>query len=287
MQIEIISSGLCSTLQDCGRFSFLDQGMPTSGYMDADAAHLANLLLGNSVNSTLVEMMLLGIKFKVNAPISIAITGANMHPKVNGIAVELNKVIQVPKDGIVSLSGASSGMYTYIAFSGSIDVPFAFKSTATYVPASIGGVNGKSLQKGNLLTIKNATCIKGNTKVKVPEYKNHIKVACLPGPEWEQFSIETQNKFLNTLYTVSKNSNRIGIRLEGDLLQMPLIDEIISSGIVKGTVQITKGGSPIVMMSDAPTTGGYLRIVNLTEKAINQLAQLPLGGTVVFNIKEH
>lgn len=287
MQIEIISSGLCTTLQDKGRFSFLDQGIPTSGFMDTAAAHLANLLLGNPVENTLVEMMLLGAKFKVNAPVSIAITGANMNPKVNGVSVALNKVIKIPAMSVVSFSGASSGMYTYVAFSGVIEVPSVFKSTSTYLPAAIGGVDGKTLLKGTLLTVKDVKIVNENAKVKTSVYQKEVVVDCLKGPEWEHFSIESQTQFLNTSYTVSKNSNRIGIRLEGNSINMPVVDEIISSGIIKGTVQITKAGNPIVMMADAPTTGGYLRIVNLTEKSINQLAQLQVGGTVVFRIAEH
>ncbi|NJB82763.1 5-oxoprolinase subunit C family protein [Wenyingzhuangia aestuarii] len=285
MNIEIISSGLSATLQDDGRMAFLDKGIPACGFMDANAAHLANGLLNNAPNTVLIEMMLLGIKFRTNDAIAIAITGANMHPKVNGKEVAMNKVLQIPKDGIVSLSGASTGMYGYIAFAGEIEVAPVFGSKSTYVPAAIGGVNGKALEKGMVLSISNPKPINVHAKVKTNTYLNSIEVACLKGPEWELFSLESQTQFLNSTYTVSKNSNRIGIRLEGTLISMPVVDEIISSGIVKGTVQITKAGNPIVMMADAPTTGGYLRMVNLTEKAINQLAQLPIGGTVTFKIR--
>ncbi|NIJ45256.1 antagonist of KipI [Wenyingzhuangia heitensis] len=285
MQIEIISLGLSATLQDGGRTQFLDKGIPRAGFMDIDAAHLANILLNRDPNAVLIEMMLLGIKFKVNKAVSIAITGANMHPKVNGEQVAINKVIQVPKDGIVSLSGASSGMYGYLSFSGDINVESVFESKSTYLTAAIGGLNGKALKKGDLLSVINTNSVSSNAKIKATTYKNTIQIECLKGPEWHQFKKETQDQLLNTTYTVSKNSNRIGIRLEGTPIKMPSVDEIISSGIVKGTVQITKAGNPIVMMADAPTTGGYMRLVNLTEKAINQLAQLPIGGKVQFVLK--
>lgn len=286
MCIEVISSGLCTTIQDGGRHFYQDKGIPVSGFMDVASAHLANLLVKNKPHTALVEMMYVGIKFKTDKAIYIAITGANMQPKVNGETVEMNKLIKVPKNGIVSLSGAQSGVYGYIAFSGEILVDNVYESKSTYLPAKIGGYKGRKLEKGDVVPFLENTIELYNAKVKRRVFKNRVVLGCLKGPEWNQFSKQSKLKFLKSKYTVTKNSNRIGIRLEGNPVVLPIKDEIISSGIVKGTVQITKGGFPIVMMADAPTTGGYLRMLNLTEQACNELAQVQIGGEVRFRLIE-
>ncbi|MGY6647340.1 5-oxoprolinase subunit C family protein [Wenyingzhuangia sp. IMCC45574] len=282
MSIEIISPGVSSTLQDGGRYGFQDMGIPVSGFMDTRAAMLANLLVDNPKDTVLIEMTLLGIKFKAQENITIAITGANMQPKQNGKNVAMYKALEISKGDIVILSGAKTGVYGYLAVAGGFNVERDLGSKSTYLPAKLGGLEGRKLQKGDILPLNNKYLQQNISKLKPAEHKNKVKLDCLPGPEWDWFSQESKNTFFNTQFKVHQNSNRIGVRLEGAFVELPKRDEIISSGIVKGTVQITKGGQPIVMMADAPTTGGYLRMVNLTEQACNILAQVPVGGQVQF-----
>ncbi|MDO6802941.1 biotin-dependent carboxyltransferase family protein [Wenyingzhuangia sp. 1_MG-2023] len=285
MAIEIISSGLATTLQDGGRFGYQDQGIPVSGFMDGDAAHIANLLLNNPPNAVMIEMTMVGIKFKAIQELVIAITGADMQPKLNGEALTMYKALTIPKDAVVSFSGAKNGVYSYIAVLGGFDIQDEFGSKSTYTPAKLGGFYGRKLEKGDVLPVPNKKITQKLARVKAIDYKQNAQLYCLKGPEWDWFSEESKTAFLETTFKIHQHSNRIGIRLEGTLLKMPKRDEIISSGIVKGTVQITKGGQPIVMMADAPTTGGYLRIVNLTQHACHILAQIPPGGTVQFVLK--
>lgn len=282
MSIEILSSGLSSTLQDAGRLGVQDQGIPVSGFMDTNAASTANLLVNNPANMVLIEMTLLGIKFKACENMTIAITGADMQPRIGNEKVKMYKAVKILKGTVVRLAGVKTGVYGYLAVSGGFDVVKEFDSKATYVPAKLGGWQGRALQKGDVVPIHHQYLEQRISKVKAVVYSNNVTLSCLPGPEWSLFSKESQQAFLTTSFNVHKNSNRMGVRLEGNLVSMPLKDEIISSGIVKGTVQITKGGQPIVMMADAPTTGGYLRMVNLTEQACNTLAQVAIGGKVRF-----
>ena len=284
MSLEVVKPGLLSIIQDSGRVGFQDKGIPKSGFMDVDSAHLANLLVNNSPKSALIEMCLVGAKFKVLENVTIAITGANMQAKVDGIPLMLNKAIQVKKDTVVSFSVAINGVYTYLAIGGVIKANTIFNSKSTYLPAKIGGIKGRPLKKRDLISVKtnNNTLVK--SKVKHTAFKKEVVLSCLKGPEWKLFSEASKNIFFSTEYTIDKNSNRIGIRLNGVLIPLPNRNEIISSGIVKGVVQITKSGQPIVMMADAPTTGGYLRFVNLTEKACNQLAQMSIGNRVKFKM---
>lgn len=282
MSIEILSPGLSTTIQDHGRFGYQDKGIPVSGFMDVTSAQLANTLVTNKLNSAVIEMTMLGIKFKALQPITIAITGANMQPKLNGKPVHMYKALKIPKNGIVSFKGATAGVYSYIAVLGGFKIPRVLESKATYTPASIGGFKGRMIQKGDLLPVLHQTLKPIKSKVKAPNFLPSAVLECLPGPEWEDFDDESKKAFFNAFFIIAKDSNRIGIRLEGDAIKLSKKDEIISSGILKGTVQITKGGQPIVMMADAPTTGGYMRLVNLTNKACDVLAQVPIGGKVQF-----
>ncbi|GGF71386.1 5-oxoprolinase subunit C family protein [Wenyingzhuangia marina] len=285
MSIEILSPGLNTTIQDGGRLGFQDKGIPVSGFMDVTSAQLANTLVTNELNTAVIEMTLLGIKFKATQAITIAITGADMQPKLNGKSITMYKAVEIPKDGIVTFKGASSGVYGYIAVLGGFKTPRVLGSKSTYVPAKLGGYKGRILQKGDLLPVLHNTLKAIKSKVKTPNFLLSVELFCVKGPEWDWFSTESKTAFLDTIFTIGKDSNRIGIRLEGNKIVLPKKDEIISSGIIKGTVQITKAGDPIVMMADAPTTGGYLRMVNLTQKSCDLLAQVPIGGKVQFILK--
>ncbi|ANW96063.1 hypothetical protein AXE80_07135 [Wenyingzhuangia fucanilytica] len=286
MSIEIISPGLSSTIQDGGRFGFQDKGIPVSGFMDVTSAHLANTLVTNDLDTAVIEMTLLGLKFKAHQAITIAITGANMQPKLNGVSIPMYKSITIPKDGIVSFKGAVQGVYGYVAVLGGFKIPRILGSKSTYVPAKLGGYKGRILQKGDLLPVLHNTLGAVKSKVKAPLFLPSATLECILGPEWYLFSDASKASFFDAVFTISKDSNRIGIRLESSDVLLPEKDEIISSGIIKGTVQITKSGQPIVMMADAPTTGGYLRLVNLTENACDVLAQIPVGGKVQFVLKQ-
>ena len=282
MSIEILTSGFNTTLQDRGRFGSQDQGVPTSGFMDVGAAHMANILVTNERNTCLLEMSLVGLKFKALHAITIAITGANMSPMLADKPISMYKAIEIPEGGIVSFKGASCGVYCYVAVFGGINVPKVLNSQSTYEPAAIGGMLGRALQKGDLLPVSNQTLKQIHSKVRVPPMLTKVNLECSKGPEWDLVSDKSKAVFFETTFMISNQSNRIGIRLEGTPIQLSEKDEIISSGIVRGTVQITKSGQPIVMMADAPTTGGYIRLVNLTLKACDLLAQVPIGGEAKF-----
>ncbi len=288
MSLEVLKPGLHTSIQDGGRVGFQDKGIPKSGFMDTQSAHLANLLVNNPPNTSLIEMSFLGATFKVHKTIEIAICGACMGALANNTHIPINKKVLIKKGTVLTFSQATRGVYTYLAVSGSFMIPTYLGSTATYIPAGIGGQQGKLLKKGDKIPIKSIS-IKTNCsfgRVKPIQAKTTLNLTCLKGPEYHCFSIQDLDSFFTNTYTISKNSNRIGTRLQGTSLELTNVTEIISSGIVKGTVQITKGGLPIVLMADAPTTGGYLRIVNLTRKACNILSQLPVGKKVQFQLMQ-
>lgn len=287
MSLKVLKPGLYVTIQDKGRLGFQDKGIPKSGFMDVKSANLANMLVNNKPGDSLIEMGLLGATFKVLKDINIAVCGAEMNAKIDDELIETNKLFFVKKGSVLKFSNATNGIYTYLAISGGLKLNKYLGSTATYIPAEIGGLKGQILKKNDVINTYISKRVLSNSKIKKTPFKNQIILTCLKGPEYHQFPDKALELFKTTQYVVSKDCNRIGIRLEGSPLTFANKSEIISSGIVKGTIQITKGGLPIIMMSDAPTTGGYMRIANLTVDACNKLSQVAVGGIVKFKFCNH
>lgn len=286
MSFEIIRGGLMTTIQDGGRYGVQDQGIPVSGFMDVSSAQIANSIIGNSINSAVLECCQIGCILKVNTEVSVAFYGAHMELKLNHQVVPQGKILTLTTNDILSIGISKHGMYGYLAICGQLDLPLVYNSQSTYLPSKFGGFNGRSLQKDDLIKIVKPKVLPNNFSIIKPQkFHNNIILNTLPGPEWDAFSMEAKQTMLSSTFTVSKDINRIGYRLDGPKIPLGSKKEIISSGMIKGTVQITSAGTPIIMMADSPTSGGYLRALNLTERACDQLAQAQVGGIVELRIK--
>ena len=154
MGIEIISSGLQTTIQDLGRAGWRHMGVPESGGADKFSLKLANFILGKPFNSPVLECTLNGPTLKFSAPYSVVITGADMNPKINNKEVEMNQVIEVKPDDILSMDNCSKGCRSYIAFSEEILAKDFLGSTSTYLPAKLGGIEGLPLKEGSVINTK-------------------------------------------------------------------------------------------------------------------------------------
>ena len=284
MGLKVVKAGMFTTIQDGGRVGIQQYGVPVCGFMDTESAHLANLLVGNVATEALIECTLLGPTFEVLQDTVIAITGADMLATIDGTVVEMNKPIRVKTNQKISLGSAKEGLRTYMAIAGGINTTLVFNSKSTYTYGNFGGLKGRALKKGDVIDVLYKEHIGGDFgKVKRSPILKNIQLNCFKGPEFELFSELEIQKLITSTYKVSQNSNRMGIRLEGKTLELGEQKEIISSAIVKGTVQITSSGQPIVMMADAPTTGGYLRIANLDLNSINKLAQASFSTRIRFS----
>lgn len=284
--IRILKNGFQTTIQGSRRTGFLNLGFPSSGPMDSVSMMGANFMLGNNPFNAALEMYIQGpvIAFDVN--VHIAICGANMNPHLNDIPIAQNKVFSISKGDILSFKPTSDGMITYLAFSGEIDIPKYLNSKSTYLPASLGGLEGRSLKIGDIIKLKN---ILHASEKKIPNIfkyisrqKNQIRV--IPGPEYQLFIEENQKLFLNTQYHVSNDSNRMGIRLKAEKSIKTEKSDINSSAIIPGTIQVPNNGLPIVMMFDHQTTGGYMRIANVITHDLDYLAQTIPGNEITFRM---
>lgn len=277
--IEVIKSGLYSTVQDLGRSGFAHLGVPVSGVMDQFSAKLANEIVGNHINAAVIEMTLIGGVFKFNCDTCIAITGADMLPKLNGLAVSTYKPIKIDKGDLVSFSASKNGCRTYIAVSGGVKTQKVLNSRSLFKSVTTEG----SLKNDDMLSIdeQNLKLKEVYSKIKNQRFDQSI-LEVFPGPEFDSLSPKQQELMFSSQFTISNLNNRMGYQLS-EVMENNL-NSIITSAVLPGTVQLTPGGKLIILMRDAQTTGGYPRVLQLSDQAISLLAQKKTSDKVTFSL---
>ncbi|GAB2464722.1 KipI antagonist [Hymenobacter qilianensis] len=305
MSLSIISPGLLTTIQDLGRIGYQKEGIIVSGAMDALALRVANLLVGNPENEAGLEVTLLGPKIRFDEDQLIALTGANLAPTINGQAVKMNRPVFVCQGSVLQFAPQGSGCRTYMAIAGGLSVPTVLRSRSTYLQAGIGGRQGRALKTGDVIACPGPSAVAKQFWQKMlaaTPHKTWLQAAwtpspelyqgpqanpsirAVPGPEYSLFSTDCQQNFWAQEYTVTLASNRMGYRLRGDGTALALMqpEEMLSSAVSFGTVQVPAEGNPIVLLADHQTTGGYPRIAQVVTADFSLLAQVPPGGKIRF-----
>ena len=284
-KIEIISGGAQTSVQDLGRVSFQRMGMPMSGVMDNYAARCANMLVGNHESAALLECALLGSEIRFLEKNLVAVTGADMKATINGVKIKAWKSYLVNSGDVLKLHHAVSGLRAYIAFGGGIDVPLLMGSYSTYIRGGIGGFCGRVLKKGDVL------CTHGVDKYLIseiddkyiPKYTSDINIHVVLGPHQEYFSQEGLKTFFTQVYRIGSRSDRMGIFLEGAPIAFSNeTADILSSAILMGSIQVTNDATPIILMADRQTTGGYAQIATVISTDLPKLAQARPNDKVRF-----
>lgn len=282
--IDVLNPGFFTLIQDAGRFGFQEYGMPVSGALDLDSYRMANWLVGNGLNESVLETTMTGPVLKFHKKTSIGITGANMQPMIDGMSVDMNKTLQVNLGSVLSFGKLKSGFRSYISFAGGINVPLEMGSSSTYTYAKIGGIKGESLAKGDKLFLKDNPISK---YAEIPleyqsKYYELLSVRFIEGPEFYLLGKKEQEKMCANEFVIGSQSNRMGYRLENVGINSPESFEMLSSGIVKGTIQLPPNGDAILLLSDAQTTGGYPRIGNVIQADLSLLGQQKPGDKIRF-----
>lgn len=281
--INVLHSGFYSTIQDLGREDYQSFGVPISGAMDHYASKMANAILGNDKNCAVLEITMLGPKLDFTCDTIIAVTGAEMPPKLNGIEVDAFKAINVKKGDILSFGKLNTGFRSYLAVSGGFQDEKILNSRSMYK----GITQTYMLKKGDVLEIlprkhaaKKYSSIKYNDKGIQNQYIEVFK-----GPEFDRLNEEQIDVLLNQEFLISKENNRMAYQLENLIVNS--LDQIITSLVLPGTVQLTPSGRLIVLMRDCQTTGGYPRVLQLSESSINLLSQKKVGDKFKFKLKAY
>lgn len=276
--LEILDAGPGITVQDTGRPGWKRFGLPCGGAMDRHAAWWANSLAGNSDGAPLLEMLFSGARFRVCEDCRLAVAGA-------GILVPLGRWCSgeaVAGQEFICRDGGS-GLWTYLAVSGELDVPYFLGSASAYPRAGIG----KVLFQNDSLHVRQSAClvkgiaVRSASAVECRDYARLPSLGFWPGPQWDHFSEDAKRVFTATVWRVSPMSDRVGYRLEGPPLDVPKL-EMASEPVLCGSVQVPSSGLPLVTMRDGPTLGGYPKIALVDEGSLDWLAQCRPGMAFSF-----
>ena len=286
MSIEVVSSGLQTTVQDMGRKGWSHMGLPESGAADKFSLKLANFLINKNLNSPVLECTLTGPVLKFLKSFFLVITGADMKPKINDIDIKMNTVIRAKTNDVLSLSNCSIGCRSYIAFSENLVTERFLGSASTYLPAKLGGIEGLPLQVGCIISTDSAdfdiTSSENIDLNTINFFTNEWELRAIEGPEFNFLSDESKKDIFSSPFIVSNDSSRMGNRLEGTRIELINNDHMISSPMSMGTVQCPKGGLPIILGCDSQTLGGYPRVLQIAEIDLPLIGQLRPSDKVLF-----
>ena len=285
MSVKIVLPGAVMTVQDGGRYGYQETGIQVSGAMDQASFKKANYLVGNDETEAVLEVTLFGGMLEFTEDTIVAVTGADMGPMVDEEPVEMNCPLLIKKGQILALGMTRQGCRTYLAFAGGIDVPLVMGSRSTNLKCAFGGYGGRALKAGDVLELGKPKLSFDRVKkrrTKGIETEKIIEVRAVPGPQQEYFTEAGEKAFYSGTYTITDQSDRMGYRLKGSLVESKNGTDIISDAIPLGAVQIPPSGQPIVLLADRQTTGGYAKIAVVCSFDIPKLAQGRPGDKVRF-----
>jgi biotin-dependent carboxylase-like uncharacterized protein len=290
--IEVLQPGLLSSLQDTGRVGYGHLGIGRAGGADLPALALANALVGNDAHACAIESTLVGPRLRLHRSAWVALTGAPMpRARVDGHDLPMWRPVRCAAGSVLDLGPMSRGCRSYLAIAGGLSVDSWLGSRSSDLNAGLGPVQGRALAAGDTLDL--------GAPVREPVYAGHWSLDPEPwfpsGGDPPEFHLmpashtdamdRASRDMLSggAVFRVDSESNRVGVRMQADRpLQLRQSLEMVSEGLVPGTMQLPPGGQPILMLAEHPVTGGYPRIAHLASVDLPRLAQLRPGDTLRF-----
>ena len=286
MSITVLNPGLLTTVQDQGRIGYQQFGVSVSGAMDPRSAALANILAGNDPGEAVLECTMMGPQLQFDKTNVIAITGGDLGPTLDGKTVPNSQAVAVKAGQVLKFTAPKTGCRCFIAFAGGLDIPVTMGSRSTYMKAKIGGFQGRKLEKGDVIGFRAPveTLKRMADRRLKPEFvpKPVYTLRVVLGPQDDAFTDAGIDTFLSGTYTVTPEFDRMGCRLDGPVIAHKDGGDILSDGIAFGAIQVPSAGTPIIMLADRQTTGGYTKIANVITADFRILAQLKSGDKVQF-----
>lgn len=282
--IAVLEPGLQTTVQDLGRWGHGRIGVSPGGAADREALIAGNRAVGNAGTAAGLEITRTGPRLRFLIPARIALTGADLGARLGDLPLLPGSVRAVhPGDELwFDRNHPPRGFRAWLCVAGGIDVPVLMGSRSTDLAAGMGGLDGRPLAAGDVLPIGRSR----RSPVLQPDRTERSSLGPLrivAGPERERVDARTWVLFLTSAFTVSPQSNRVGLRLDGPSLSLIGGADIISSGMVTGLIQITGEGQPIVALPARATVGGYPRIATVIAADLDCLGQLAPGDSVRFS----
>lgn len=293
MSLRIIRNGILDTVQDLGRVGYRHLGINPAGAMDPFAASLANILVGNTMGEGVIEMHFPAAAIYFEAPAVMALTGADFGPACNEQACPLNTPLCIAAGTTLTLTHPHRGARCYFALAGGLDIPPWLGSASTHLKAHAGGWHGRKLLKGDIILFRKKVSpspLHGNTfeiigeSVTIPDVTDEILL--LKGHELEWLSDASRHTFTHSPFTIAVQSDRMGYHLKGPALHRQNEEELVSSPVAYGTIQLLPDGSLILLMADHQTTGGYPRLGTVISVHFSRIAQMKPGDTIGFQFTD-
>ena len=288
MAIRVKSPGLLTTVQDTGRFGEYAIGMPPSGAMDVFSYQVGNYLVGNEDGAAGLEVTYFGPELEFTEDAVVAVTGAEMPPKINGEEAPTWETLQVREGDVLSFDYLKNGARSYLAVAGGIDVPVFMHSRSTYTLIGLGGHEGRALKEGDELRLgerRNGEAQVGKRvgNDHIPRYTKETELRVIIGLASYRLTEESMKEFLNVEWTVTPDADRVGYRYRGGELGFVEREQpagagsdpanVVDFGYPIGSIQVPGGVEPIVLMNDAVTGGGYATIGTVISADRDRLAQ--------------
>ena len=296
MNLRIIKAGVLDTVQDPGRYGWQHLGINPTGAMDKVSAQLANILVGNDPSEAVIELHFPASEFFFEQPALIAIAGADFSAHVNGEPIACNHPILLSKYSILQFHGVVNGARAYLALYGGLDIERWLKSCSTNLKAAAGGFHGRPLQKDDdiPMRLKRDFCpLIGSKEFHVFPWKAEMnvidespEVMVLPGNEFERLDKKSAIHFTEDSFTITAQSDRMGYRLKGNALIPVHYEELVSTAVNFGTVQLLPDGQLIILMADHQSTGGYPRVAHVISAHQPRLAQKKPGDEIQFQFTD-
>ncbi|MCH2219532.1 MAG: biotin-dependent carboxyltransferase family protein [Dechloromonas sp.] len=286
--LDVIDGGLGNAIQDAGRYGYRHMGVAVSGFLDPVFAACANALVGNAGDAAAIEIRGLGPCFKVRqGPVRVALTGALSASilRHGGSRQDLDAWHSATLEaGDILKCGAVDGGTAYLAVSGGIDVVPQLGSRATYQRAGIGGIDGRLLASGDALPCRRLSHNEYREYRAAPWQHAEGPIRVMSGPQADHFADGELERLLATPYRVTRDSDRMGMRLEGPALahRSPAHADIVSDAVTPGTLQVPGNGQPILLLADCQTVGGYPKIATVIRADLPRLAQCRAGDPLRF-----
>ena len=284
--VRVLSPGLLTTVQDLGRFGYAHLGVSASGAADSLSARISNRLVGNRDNCSVLEMTLFGGQFEFAGDSSIALAGADFGATLNGAPMPGYETVYVAAGAVLRCGTSSTTARCYMAIAGGFGIHPVLGSTSTHVTSGIGGLAGRALMRGDVLPIKPAAS--GIRKIidraMLQQFAPRKVLRITPGPQQAIFGESGLKELCSQAYVVSDDSNRLGLRLQGNPIQ-PIRDaKMLTEGAALGAIQIPPGGSPIILFVEHQTTGGYPKIANVIAADLPSVGQLRPRDEIRFEL---
>ncbi|SEP52305.1 biotin-dependent carboxyltransferase family protein [Amycolatopsis saalfeldensis] len=273
--LEVLTTGALALVQDLGRPGYAHLGVPPSGALDAGALRLANRLAGNPEGAAGIETVLGGLSVRATASCTVAVTGPVVAVTVDGRDAGSHAAVALRAGQTLTIGTPARGLRCYLAVSGGIDIPPELGSRSRDV---LSGIGPEPLAPGTKVPLGPVTGVPAGADVVVaPPSPDRLIVPVTLGPR-EDWLADAAG--LDVWWTVTAESNRVGLRLDGPPLRRERTGELPSEGVLTGAVQVPPNGLPVVFLADHPTTGGYPVVAVVRRASLDALAQARPGTQV-------